>query len=151
MDEIDLPTDRSLSEAAAPRRLHRFRCGAAQSAGTASVCARRGHLVLPMRSRQYFVHAREGVPIVATMASVRSDTGALVSPDSQLGAVRCACCTCSCFFGPRWIVGFLGVVMAVLIGTGIVVHRKIIAELFTQRWGRSLRVVMSDLHKAAGT
>jgi len=54
------------------------------------------------------------------------------------------------FFGPRWIVGFLGAAMLVLIGTGIVIHRKILAELFTQRWGRSFRVVMSDLHKSAG-
>src|SRR6218665_3081760 len=51
------------------------------------------------------------------------------------------------FFGPRPIVGFLGVVMLVLIGTGIVIHRKILAELFTQRWGRSPRVGLSDLHK----
>ena len=47
-------------------------------------------------------------------------------------------------------VAVLGVAMLVLIATGIVIHRKILAELFTQRWGRSFRVVMSDLHKSAG-
>lgn len=82
--------------------------------------------------------------------ALRSDTGALVGPvDSQLGQFL-RMLHVFLFFGPRWIVGFLGVAMLVLIGTGFVIHRKIIAELFTQRWGRSFRVVMSDLHKAAG-
>jgi uncharacterized iron-regulated membrane protein len=53
------------------------------------------------------------------------------------------------FVGPRWIVGFLGVVMLVLIATGIVIHKKIIAELFTHRWQHSLRTLFSDTHKAA--
>jgi len=85
-----------------------------------------------------------------TKLAVRADTGALIGPvDSQLGQyIRML--HVFFFFGPRWIVGFLGVVMLVLIGTGFVIHRKIIAELFTQRWDRSLRVVMSDLHKSAG-
>ncbi len=85
-----------------------------------------------------------------TKLALRADTGALIGPvDSQLGQfIRSL--HVFLFFGPRWIVGFLGVALLVLIGTGIVIHRKIIAELFTQRWDRSLRVVMSDLHKSAG-
>ncbi|OON62056.1 peptidase [Massilia sp. KIM] len=85
-----------------------------------------------------------------TKLALRSDNGEVMGPvDSQLGQFL-RMLHVFLFVGPRWIVGFLGVTMLVLIGTGVVIHRKIIAELFTQRWGRSLRVVMSDLHKAAG-
>lgn len=85
-----------------------------------------------------------------TKLALRADTGALIGPvESQLGQyIRML--HVFLFFGPRWIVGFLGAAMLVLIGTGFVIHRKVIAELFTQRWDRSLRVVMSDLHKSAG-
>ena len=80
----------------------------------------------------------------------REPAGAVVGPvDSQLGQYL-RMLHVFLFFGPRWIVGFLGAAMLVLIATGIVIHRKILAELFTQRWGRSFRVVMSDLHKSAG-
>jgi uncharacterized iron-regulated membrane protein len=82
--------------------------------------------------------------------ALRADDGALIAPvDSELGQYLRSLHV-FLFFGPRWIVGFLGVAMLVLIATGIVIHRKIIAELFTQRWDRSLRVLFSDLHKAAG-
>ena len=100
----------------------------------------------------YFAYVRErGAPANArTKVAVRSDTGAVVGPvDSQLGQYL-RMLHVFLFFGPRWIVGFLGAAMLVLIATGIVIHRKILAELFTQRWGRSFRVVMSDLHKSAG-
>ena len=100
----------------------------------------------------YFAFVRErGAPAsTRTKVALRSDTGAVVGPvDSQLGQYL-RMLHVFLFFGPRWIVGFLGVAMLVLIGTGIVIHRKILAELFTQRWGRSFRVVMSDLHKSAG-
>lgn len=100
----------------------------------------------------YFAFVRErGAPAnTRTKVAVRSDTGAVVGPvDSQLGQYLRSLHV-FLFFGPRWIVGFLGVAMLVLIATGIVIHRKILAELFTQRWGRSFRVVMSDLHKSAG-
>lgn len=100
----------------------------------------------------YFAFVREpGAPASErTKIALRSDTGAVVgSVDSQLGQYL-RMLHVFLFFGPRWIVGFLGVAMLVLIGTGIVIHRKILAELFTQRWGRSLRVVMSDLHKCIG-
>jgi uncharacterized iron-regulated membrane protein len=97
-----------------------------------------------------FVREKDQGEQQRTKLAVRSDTGAVVGPvDSQLGQFL-RMLHVFLFFGPRWIVGFLGVAMLVLIGTGFVIHRKIIAELFTQRWGRSLRVVMSDLHKAAG-
>ena len=100
----------------------------------------------------YFAFVRErGAPAsMRTKVALRSDTGAVVGPvDSQLGQYL-RMLHVFLFFGPRWIVGFLGVAMLVLIGTGIVIHRKILAELFTQRWGRSFRAVMSDLHKSAG-
>ena len=100
----------------------------------------------------YFPFVRErGAPAgTRTKVALRSDTGAMVGPvDSQLGQyLRMP--HVFLFFGPRWIVGFLVVAMLVLIATGIVIHRKILAELFTLRWGRSFRVVMSDLHKSAG-
>ncbi len=100
----------------------------------------------------YFAFVRErGAPAsTRTKVALRSDTGAVVGPvDSQLGQYL-RMLHVFLFFGPRWIVGFLGAAMLVLIVTGIVIHRKILAELFTQRWGRSFRVVMSDLHKSAG-
>ena len=100
----------------------------------------------------YFAFVRErGAPAsTRTKVALRSDTGTVVGPvDSQLGQYL-RMLHVFLFFGPRWIVGFLGVAMLVLIATGIVIHRKILAELFTQRWGRSFRVVMSDLHKSAG-
>ena len=100
----------------------------------------------------YFASVRERGAAAGTRTKIalRSDTGAVVGPvDSQLGQYL-RMLHVFLFFGPRWIVGFLGVAMLVLIGTGIVIHRKILAELFTQRWGRSFRVVMSDLHKSAG-
>src|SRR3989344_4902941 len=100
----------------------------------------------------YFAFVRErGAPAnTRTKVALRSDTGTVVGPvNSQLGQYL-RMLHVFLFFGPRWIVGFLGVAMLVLIATGIVIHRKILAELFTQRWGRSFRVVMSDLHKSAG-
>nr|WP_145552766.1 PepSY-associated TM helix domain-containing protein [Variovorax boronicumulans] len=100
----------------------------------------------------YFAFLQEaGAPAAQrTKVALRADTGAVVGPvDSQLGQYL-RMLHVFLFFGPRWIVGFLGVAMLVLIATGIVIHRKILAELFTQRWGRSLRVVLSDLHKSAG-
>ena len=100
----------------------------------------------------YFAFVREpGAPAASrTKLALRADTGAVVGPvDSQLGQYL-RMLHVFLFFGPRWIVGFLGASMLVLIATGIVIHRKILAELFTQRWGRSLRVVMSDLHKCVG-
>ncbi|MBV7428020.1 MULTISPECIES: PepSY domain-containing protein [unclassified Acidovorax] len=100
----------------------------------------------------YFAFVRErGAPAsTRTKVALRSDTGTVVGPvDSQLGQYL-RMLHVFLFFGPRWIVGFLGAAMLVLIVTGIVIHRKILAELFTQRWGRSFRVVMSDLHKSAG-
>lgn len=100
----------------------------------------------------YFAFVRErGAPANTRIkVALRSDTGTVVGPvDSQLGQTL-RMLHVFLFFGPRWIVGFLGAAMLVLIVTGIVIHRKILAELFTQRWGRSFRVVMSDLHKSAG-
>ena len=100
----------------------------------------------------YFASVRERGAAAGTRTKIalRPDTGAVVGPvDSQLGQYL-RMLHVFLFFGPRWIVGFLGVAMLVLIATGIVIHRKILAELFTQRWGRSFRVVMSDLHKSAG-
>ena len=100
----------------------------------------------------YFAFIRErGAPAsTRTKVALRSDTGTVVGPvDSQLGQYL-RMLHVFLFFGPRWIVGFLGAAMLLLIATGIVIHRKILAELFTQRWGRSFRVVMSDLHKSAG-
>lgn len=53
-------------------------------------------------------------------------------------------------FGPRWIVGFLGVVMLASIVTGVLIHQKILKDLYTQRWSSSLRLMLSDAHKLIG-
>ncbi len=97
----------------------------------------------------YFVFLKEGKNERIKYAA-RADTGELTQPvESQLGQyIRVL--HVFLFFGPRWIVGFLGVAMLVLIGTGIFIHTKIVKELYTQRWRRSFRLVASDLHKVAG-
>ncbi|MCW8197956.1 PepSY domain-containing protein [Verminephrobacter aporrectodeae subsp. tuberculatae] len=98
----------------------------------------------------YFAWVRGPGANARTKLALRSDTGAVVGPvDSQLGQYL-RMLHVFLFFGPRWIVGFLGVSMLVLIGTGVVIHRKILAELFTLRWDRSPRVLLSDLHKCTG-
>lgn len=76
------------------------------------------------------------------------DAGVIGTVESQLGQYLRSLHV-FLFIGPRWIVGFLGVVMLVLIATGFVIHRKIFAELFTHRWRQSLRTLFSDTHKAA--
>jgi uncharacterized iron-regulated membrane protein len=53
-------------------------------------------------------------------------------------------------FGPRWIVGFLGLVMLASIVTGVLIHQKILKDLYTQRWTSSLRLMLSDAHKLIG-
>lgn len=82
--------------------------------------------------------------------AARPDSGEIVGPvDSELGQFF-RMLHVFLFFGPRWIVGFLGVAMFFLIVSGFVIHRKIIKELFTVRWRRSLRLTASDLHKSVG-
>lgn len=82
--------------------------------------------------------------------AARADTGEIVgSVDSELGQFF-RMIHVFLFFGPRWIVGFLGVAMFFLIVSGFVIHRKILKELFTVRWRKSLRVTGSDLHKSLG-
>ena len=82
--------------------------------------------------------------------AARADNGALLGPmDSELGQfIRTL--HVFLFFGPRWIVGFMGVVMLALIVSGVLIHQKIFKDLFTQRWRNSLRLMMSDAHKAVG-
>jgi uncharacterized iron-regulated membrane protein len=81
--------------------------------------------------------------------AIRADDAGVIGPvESQLGQYL-RTLHVFLFIGPRWIVGFLGVVMLVLIATGFVIHRKILAELFTHRWRQSLRTLFSDTHKAA--
>lgn len=80
----------------------------------------------------------------------RADSGEVVGPvDSELGQfIRNI--HVFLIFGPRWPVGFLGVAVLFLIATGFVIHRKVLLELFTLRWGRSSRTVIADVHRAAG-
>jgi uncharacterized iron-regulated membrane protein len=82
--------------------------------------------------------------------AARADTGEVVGlVDSELGQfIRNL--HVFLLFGPRWPVGFLGVVVLFLLASGLVIHRKVIKDLFTLRWGRSLRVVTADLHRALG-
>ena len=97
-----------------------------------------------------FLHLPDRPAQERMKVAVRSDTGAVVGPvESELGQFL-RMLHVFLFFGPRWIVGFLGVAMLVLIATGFVLHRKVLAELFTQRWDRSLRLLLSDMHKLLG-
>jgi uncharacterized iron-regulated membrane protein len=82
--------------------------------------------------------------------AARADSGEVLGAvDSELGQfVRNI--HVFLIFGPRWPVGFLGVVVLFLIASGFVIHRKLVAELFTLRWGRSLRVVTADVHRMLG-
>jgi uncharacterized iron-regulated membrane protein len=82
--------------------------------------------------------------------AARADSGEVIGAvDSELGQfVRNI--HVFLIFGPRWPVGFLGVVVLFLIASGFVIHRKVVAELFTLRWRRSLRVVTADVHRMLG-
>lgn len=97
----------------------------------------------------YYVFLRDASDARLKIAA-RADTGAVVAPvESQLGQfIRML--HVFLFFGPRWIVGALGVVMLVLIATGFFIHRKILKELFTLRWGHGYRLITADLHNALG-
>ncbi|MEM8767076.1 MAG: PepSY-associated TM helix domain-containing protein [Pseudomonadota bacterium] len=50
----------------------------------------------------------------------------------------------------RALVGISGIYMMVLILTGILVHRKILREMFTVRWTRSVHLKWKDAHNALG-
>ena len=50
----------------------------------------------------------------------------------------------------RALVGFAGLLMMVLIISGILIHRKIIKDLFSLRVGRSKRLQWKDTHNAIG-
>lgn len=52
--------------------------------------------------------------------------------------------------GGRVVVGLFGVVMALCVVTGVLVHRHIVRDLLLMRWGRSVRALLSDLHKLLG-
>lgn len=49
-----------------------------------------------------------------------------------------------------YVVGGLGIVMLVSIASGVLLHRKLIGELFTLRLRRSRRLRWTDLHKSVG-
>ncbi|MEX2615137.1 MAG: PepSY-associated TM helix domain-containing protein [Alphaproteobacteria bacterium] len=51
----------------------------------------------------------------------------------------------------RWLVGILGIGMLGSLVTGVIVHHKILRQLFSLRLGRSLRLLLSDLHKLLGS
>lgn len=97
----------------------------------------------------YYVFLRDTSDARMKIAA-RGDTGTVLGAvESQLGQfIRML--HVFLFFGPRWIVGALGVVMLVLIATGFFIHRKIVKELFTLRWGHGYRLITSDLHNALG-
>lgn len=107
------------------------------------------NIVLPTAtSPAYFTQVRHENGLRSKIA-VDAGSAAVIGPvDSELGQfVRML--HVFLFFAPRWIVGFLGAVMLLLALTGIVIHRKIVRELFTVRWRRSSRLAASDLHKAS--
>ncbi|GGC11861.1 membrane protein [Oxalicibacterium flavum] len=98
----------------------------------------------------WFVFARMPDNPQRMKIAARADNGEIIGEvDSELGQFF-RMLHVFLFFGPRWIVGFLGVAMFFLIVSGFVIHRKIIKELFTVRWRKSLRVTGSDLHKSVG-
>lgn len=51
----------------------------------------------------------------------------------------------------RWIVGLFGVLMLLSLVSGVLLHRKVLRQLFTLRAGKSPRLVRSDGHKLLGT
>lgn len=50
----------------------------------------------------------------------------------------------------RYLVGFFGFVMLLSLVSGVFLHRKMLAELFTLRLRRSVRLKWTDMHKSAG-
>jgi uncharacterized iron-regulated membrane protein len=147
--EIDLwanPSLRSLPQPATPAGIE---------AVLASLTAQRPSLTLEslqlpgaqMPAYTLFVKGADGE---RRKLAAHPETGALLGPvDSELGQfIRSL--HVFLLFGPRWIVGFLGVVMLASIVTGVLIHQKLLKELFTQRWTSSLRLMLSDAHKLIG-
>jgi uncharacterized iron-regulated membrane protein len=98
----------------------------------------------------WFIFAKPVDSQLRVKIAARPDTGEIIGPvDSELGQFF-RTLHVFLFFGPRWIVGFLGVAMFFLIVSGFVIHRKIVKELFTVRWRKSFRLAASDLHKSVG-
>ena len=50
----------------------------------------------------------------------------------------------------RYLVGGLGAAMLVSLISGVLLHRRILSDLFTLRLGRSLRLAWSDSHRSLG-
>lgn len=50
----------------------------------------------------------------------------------------------------RLTVGIIGLVMVVSVVSGVLIHKHIFRDILLMRWGRSLRVELSDLHKLIG-
>ncbi len=109
-----------------------------------------GSIAVPTAQMPAYAITAEDVAGKRIKLLARADTGAVLGPvDSELGQfIRSL--HVFLFFGPRWIVGFLGVVMLVLIVTGILIHQKIVKDLFSQRWRGSVRLMLSDAHKVIG-
>ncbi len=51
----------------------------------------------------------------------------------------------------RWLIGGIGIAFLASVLTGLLIHRRIVRELFVQRWGHSPRLTQSDTHKTLGT
>ena len=51
----------------------------------------------------------------------------------------------------RYLVGLFGLCFLVMIGTGLILHRHLIRDLFKLRWTGSRRRLFADAHKFAGT
>ncbi len=47
----------------------------------------------------------------------------------------------------RWLIGVAGFAMLASLLSGILFYKKILREMFTQRWFRSVRLALSDAHK----
>jgi uncharacterized iron-regulated membrane protein len=147
--EIDLwanPSLRELPQAAQPASLE----AVLAALRTAAPDSRLESLQRPgpqMPAYVLFVREADGT---RRKLAAHPESGDLLGPvDSELGQfIRSL--HVFLLVGPRWIVGFLGVVMLASIVSGVLIHQKLLKSLFTQRWRSSLRLMLSDAHKLIG-
>lgn len=110
-------------------------------------------VILPTRwDPAVTVHYMAGTP--PAPRSIRVNAAGLPAPDSVPGPQDLLTRLHTDLLLPqpagRYAVGTLGVLMLVSVATGVLLHRKPVAELFTLRLRRSRRLLWTDLHKSAG-
>jgi len=110
-------------------------------------------LVLPTPDIAYFTMLSPTTGDFRRQASVHVNGGGLVTPRKNHIYFFLRDLHVRLFLRGGWgrlAVGLIGIVMVVSVVTGVLIHKHIFRDILLMRWGRSLRVELSDLHKLIG-